>query len=555
MAATVEVTSIPLPNFAQFLRCRGADILADWRIARQHSPHLVQDDSARTAIVAWWIERLAAAAEGHSAATTAALLQHASEPGAPPPNTVLRDLVLLHKVMLRRAHLEYTNWSAHESELLWNTFETALAGLTSAAAAVQDWADTPRTAGYDRTSVERQQRCLGEASRVLAESLDYEPTLRTVTHLAVPQMADWCSIDLLDADGALVRVATEHRDPRQQHLLQALRDSPPNHDAVAGAPNVIRTGVTEHVAAMSDSLLRQREPSQERISILTGLGLNSTICAALVARDRIVGAITLSTSVGRTLTADDVRMAEDLARRAAVAIDNARLYEEAQRALRAREEILAVVTHDLRTPLSAVVAGASLLISIDSVDPDGSRIRHRGETIQRSAQHMLRLVKDLTDLAQIDAGRLAVERTLEHPATVANEVLAALEPVVRRRGGTLQLRINTDLPLVSMDRDRVRQVLANLVGNASKVGASEISIGAELCRRDVRFWVADNGPGISPQDLPHMFDRYFRARGTQYKGSGLGLPISNGIVKAHGGHMWIESTVGVGSTFYFSVPL
>ena len=118
----------------------------------------------------------------------------------------------------------------------------------------------------------------------------------------------------------------------------------------------------------------------------------------------------------------------------------------------------------------------------------------------------------------------------------------------------MRARVNPDAPRIPLDRDRVRQVLANLVGNANKVGASEISIGAELRGADLVFWVADNGPGIPPADLPRMFDRYFRRQGTEYKGSGLGLPISNGIVRAHGGRMWIESTVGIGSTFYFSIP-
>lgn len=211
-------------------------------------------------------------------------------------------------------------------------------------------------------------------------------------------------------------------------------------------------------------------------------------------------------------------------------------------ALRSRDEILAIVTHDLRTPLAAVAAAASLLTSIDAVNPDPDRIRQRAETIQRAARHMLRLVTDLSDLAQIDSGRLAIVRTLEDPTDIMREVLEALEPVVARRGATLRAVTNSDLPHTPLDRDRLRQVLANLVGNASKAGASEIIMGADVSNGNLVFWVADNGPGIPPEDLPRMFDRYWRGRGTRYNGSGLGLPISNGIVKAHGGRMWIEST-------------
>lgn len=223
-------------------------------------------------------------------------------------------------------------------------------------------------------------------------------------------------------------------------------------------------------------------------------------------------------------------------------------------ALRSRDEILAIVTHDLRTPLAAIATAASLLTSIDAVNPDPDRIRQRAETIQRAARHMLRLVTDLSDLAQIDSGRLAIVRTLEDPTDIVREVLEALEPVVARRGGTLRALTNSDFPHTPLDRDRLRQVLANLVGNASKAGASEIIMGADVSGGDLVFWVADNGPGIPPEDLPRMFDRYWRGRGTQYNGSGLGLPISNGIVKAHGGRMWIESTPGAGSTFFFCIP-
>lgn len=549
MATIVGMPPGPLLSLADLLRNRKAEIVADWRTACPLDRPDGVDGSPRVDVVTRWLdEDLTALAEGRPAIRTALTALPGARSAA---HTILQDLSVLHKVIIRRAHVEQGTWGVAESELLYHAFEHALADLLVADEAV------PREAKGSHTrhgTAEQRERFLGEASRVLAESLDYERTLKTVARLAVPEIADWCIIDLLRQDGALIRVATEHRDPNRKQLATALHHNPPRHDAVSGAPHVVRTGLTEYVPAVSDSLLAARESDHERRFILTNLRLHSTICTPLVARDRVLGAITLSTAVGRELTPDDVRMAEELARRAAFAIDNARLYEDAHRAVRAREEILAIVTHDLRTPLSAVVTAASLLTSVDSVNPEGDRIRQRGETIQRSAQHMLRLVTDLTDLAQIDAGRLTIERTLENPAEVVREVLEALEPVVARRGGSLSAQMKSNLPLTQLDRDRLRQVLANLVGNASKVGASEISIGADVNGADLIFWVADNGPGISPDDLPRMFDRYWRGPGTQYKGSGLGLPISNGIVKAHGGRMWIESTLGVGSTFFFSIP-
>ena len=553
MATVVEAMSEPLLSFAEFLRAHQAEILADWQsAARPDDQDAGASLAVRTSIATRWLEELTALADGREA-TLGAALSH-SHGGSPGAQTIVRDLAALHRVIMRRVHVEHAGGALQDAELLWHAFENGLANLIGPDGGVRRRAETPHTGVAPREAAERRERFLGEASRVLAESLDYEQTLRTVARLAVPEIADWCIIDLLGSDGTLVRVAAEHRDPDREELARALHQNPPRHDAVSGAPNVIRTGATEYVPVISESLLQQREGDQQRRAILHSLGLHSTICTPLPARGRTLGAITLSTAFGRDLTPDDVRMAEDLARRAGVAIDNARLYHETQRAVRAREEVLAIVTHDLRTPLSVVAAGASLLTSMDAVALDGDRIRQRGETIQRAAQHMVRLVNDLTDLAHIDAGRLTIEPTLDDPSDVLRETLEALGPVVARRGGTLRAQTTPDVPRIRLDRDRVRQVLSNLVGNASKAGASEITVGLEVRDEDLVFRIADNGPGIPAEHLPRMFDRYWRGRETRYQGSGLGLPICNGIVKAHGGRMWIESTVGVGSTFFFSIP-
>ncbi|MGE0702998.1 MAG: ATP-binding protein [Vicinamibacterales bacterium] len=401
---------------------------------------------------------------------------------------------------------------------------------------------------------EDRDRFLSEAGRLLGDSLDYEHTLKTVARLAVPEVADWCSIDLVQHNGTLIQVATRHRDPAREQLVAALHHKPLEPDALSGSPLVVRSGRTEYVPMVSESLLMEREDDQERRSILQDLRLRSSICAPLISRKRVIGALALYTAMGRDLTPVDVRTAEDLARSAAVAIDNARLYDDALRAVRAREDILSIVAHDLRTPLSVVTTAASLLTSLDAVHPDGDRIRQRGEAIQRATQHMLRLVTDLTAFAQIDAGHLTIVRSLEDPNDVIREVLEALDSVVSRRGVTLRGQTSPELPRTQLDRDRVRQVLANLVGNASKIGASEISVGAAVDSTNLVFSVQDNGPGIPAEDLPRMFDRFWRGRDTAYRGSGLGLSISNEIVKAHGGRLWIESTPGAGSTFFLSIP-
>ncbi len=397
-------------------------------------------------------------------------------------------------------------------------------------------------------------RFLAEASRLLAESMDYETTLKTVARLAVPDMADWCVIDLLQADGALARVAVEHRDPVRREAAHRLREFfPPSVDATSGPMHVARTGRTEFEPAIADPVLRQFAPEPERVRLLRELGMHSYISVPLATRDRTLGSITFFTEQPRTFHADDVVMAEDLARRAATAIDHARLYEEATRAARGRDEMLAVVTHDLRTPLSAIITAAALQLAA-SGNENSRSMRAYAETIERSAQHMNRLIRDLTDLGQIDAGRFAIEPAPHDVSLLLRHVADTLQPVAARQRSEIRLDVAGSVPPVVCDGDRVIQVLSNLVSNAIKVGAPSITIRVERRGPVILFTVSDTGPGIAPRDLPFMFDRYWRAAAAHYKGTGLGLPISKGIIDAHSGRIWVESQLGAGTRFFFTLP-
>ena len=408
------------------------------------------------------------------------------------------------------------------------------------------------TAAFDLGA--QRLRFLVEASRLLTESIDYEATLKTVARLAVPEIADWCVVDLLQADGTLARVAIEHRDPARRHSAVRLLESfPPRADARSGPGNVARTGQTEFEVDIADALLRQLAPEPERFRLLSQLGIHSYISVPLATRDRRLGSITFFTEAPRVFDADDVLIADDLAHRAATAIDNARLYEEAMRAARARDEMLAIVTHDLRTPLSAIVAAAALLLSAET-DEERGPIRARAETIQRSALHMNRLIRDLTDLGQIDAGRFAIEPTSQDVTLLVRHVVDTLRPIADRQGSAIRMNVIGTIPRIMCDGDRVIQALSNLASNALKVGAPAVTLDVERRGLDVLFSVTDSGPGIAPDDLPFMFDRYWRSRAAPYNGSGLGLPISKGIVDAHGGRIWVESRPGVGTQFFFTLP-
>jgi signal transduction histidine kinase len=356
-------------------------------------------------------------------------------------------------------------------------------------------------------------------------------------------------------DGKMARVAIEHRDPERLALAHKLQENfPPLAGARAGPSHVVHTGQTEFEPHVSELRLEEIAPEAERRRLLDALGMNSYISVVLSTRGRVLGTISFFTDDGRALTSDDVEMAEDLSRRAATAIDNARLYDQAQRAVRVRDDMLAIVTHDLRTPLSAIVAAAAMQKASASDDEQGRRVLQRAEAIQRAADHMSRLIRDLTDIGQMDAGRFAIERTPQDPSAIAREVVDTLQPDAGQRGCRLRAEIVSTVPSIQADGDRVVQVLSNLVSNAVKVGASDITVRLEARPEDVLFTVSDTGPGIRREDLPQMFDRYWRAKTTKYKGMGLGLAISKQFVDALGGCIWIHSELGVGSTFFFTLP-
>jgi signal transduction histidine kinase len=276
----------------------------------------------------------------------------------------------------------------------------------------------------------------------------------------------------------------------------------------------------------------------------------------LFARGRTFGALTLAAvESDQRYSSSDLQLAQDLASRAALAMDNARLYIEAQRAITARDATLALVSHDLRNPLAVILMKASLMLK----DPDKDRraeSRNFIESVRRSAERMNRLIQDLLDVASIEAGRFSIEKK---PQLVGPLVSGAVE-AMRVQAAPKSLRIDTALPeenrLADCDADRVGQVLTNLIGNAIKFTESgTITVRVEPRTSEVCISVSDTGPGIPESDLPHIFDRFWHAQRSARGGFGLGLSIAKGIVEAHGGRIWVESEVGVGSTFFFTLPL
>jgi PAS domain S-box-containing protein len=408
----------------------------------------------------------------------------------------------------------------------------------------------------DRKRVEDQLRFLADASRVLSTSLDYEATLSNVVQMTVPTLADWCAVDVVE-NGELRRIAIAHTDPAKIAFVADIQKKyPPDPNATTGVRQVLRTGKSDWMAEIPEALVERAARDEEHREILRALGLRSYICVPLTTHDGVFGALTLVSSESRRrYTETDLAFAEELARRASLAVENARLYGEAQGAVRAREDVLAFVSHDLKNPLTSIVMNATLLKRATPEGAPGDKLRKHSEMIVRAADRMNRLVHDLLDWASLRAGRLALNVKDADVAGMLQETATLLQPVAAMKQQTLTVEAAPEL-VAAVDRDRLMRVLSNLVGNALKYTPEKgvINVRADSNDGDVFVSVSDTGPGIKAEELPHVFDRYFRAKQAGVEGTGLGLAIAKGIVEAHGGRIWAESEFGKGSTFSFSIP-
>jgi signal transduction histidine kinase len=413
--------------------------------------------------------------------------------------------------------------------------------------------DSERAARAEAEAARQRATFLGEASAMLASSVDWKQTLAAVATLAIPQFADWCAVDVPEslAPGA-APIALAHADPAKvERVLEWRRRHPADPDARTGAAAVIRTGQPELHEELSDETRIAPTGDADRRHLARDLGVTSAIIAPLSARGRTLGALTFALAEsGRRYGRADLSTAEELGRRAGLAVDTARAWEEAQRAIRARDEVLAVVSHDLKNPLEAVLLSASLLLKA----PEPERVRRYAEALQRSASRMDRLIRELLDLSRMDAGCFQVELRPERLEEIVEETLLVLAPLAAEKEIRLTAKGEPLGVEIQCDRERVAQVLSNLVGNAVAFTPrhGRVTVRLALHERDAEVSVADDGPGIRPEDLPHVFDRYWKSQSR--RGTGLGLAIARGIVDAHGGRIEVKSRVGIGSTFTFTLP-
>jgi PAS domain S-box-containing protein len=407
----------------------------------------------------------------------------------------------------------------------------------------------------DRKRAEEDERFLIATSTDLAQSLDFDAAVQTVADLPVPRLADACIIDVVVAGDALRRVISTRQRPELTPSLRAIGKHPITWDSPSPIIDAIRRRRRELVPVIDEDWLEGNEDTA-MIPLWRSLGAHSLLTLPLVAGDEAFGALTLiAVDPSREFSAEARTLADKFAATATTTLENARLYGVAQRATRARDEVLSVVSHDLRNPISAIAMCARVL---QENPPNAPAERHQLlGTIRESTEWVNRLIQDLLDVANIERGRLSLELRSQDPAQIAMQARHMFEVEATQHGITLDVDVPTNLPLVTADGARIVQVLGNLLRNAIKFtpNGGRIIVAVKPGESGVVFSVRDSGAGIPVANQGHVFDRdWHSSDGSRARGTGLGLSIAKGIVEAHGGGIWLHSTPGQGSTFSFSVP-
>jgi PAS domain S-box-containing protein len=406
-----------------------------------------------------------------------------------------------------------------------------------------------------------------EATAVLGSSLDPKRTFERLAELAVPRLADWCAVHVLSADGVPEQVAAAHVDPEKVVLARKMGERfPPRPDAPHGIAEVIRTGRAVLRRHFDDAALAEVSQSAEQLAFLRQLQLGSLVIVPITTGTRVLGTVTfVYAESGRLYDEDALAFAEELGRRAGMAVENARLYSAEQRAReaadtanRAKDEFLAAVSHELRTPLTAIV-GWSKLLGLGRLD-DAERGRAI-DAIQRNSLTMTQLIEDLLDVSRIVSGKLRIDMRPVAIGPVVEAAIDSMQHVADAKSVVVARAVEPDLPSVLGDAGRLQQVVWNLVHNAVKFSprGGRVFVSARAADSTIEIEVADEGRGIPARFLPHVFDPFRQAEGGIARaagGLGLGLAISKRLVDLHGGSITAASEgEGKGATLTVRLPL
>ncbi|AMW05469.1 sensor histidine kinase [Gemmatimonas phototrophica] len=417
----------------------------------------------------------------------------------------------------------------------------------------------------ERVKSEERQKLLATAGWVLAASLDVESTMATIAELPVPLLGEWSLLELLTPDGAMRRAAATHVDPHRHEdtaaLLSKIAEPLDLEPTAASSARVAHEAEAQRITDIK-AWLGANFPDASSRSRAESLGASAVLLVPLRAGGRAIGALHLvRTRPGVAHSLEEQHVADQFAGLAALALENARLYQQSRSAVRERDEMLAIVSHDLRNPVNAIVMLTGAVLKREppyagAPEDAAPMARDEVEAVRAAARQADGLIQDLQDVSRISAGRLRVERRRVPAGDILKECADMFEPVMEDAALRFVRQVESDLPVILADRHRLQQVLSNLLGNAVRFTphGGEVVLTATRLEDMLRISVRDSGPGVAPDDVPRLFERYWQAPRLLRAGSGLGLYIAKGIVEAHEGEIGVESEVGKGAEFWFTVP-
>lgn len=407
----------------------------------------------------------------------------------------------------------------------------------------------------------QRQTMLAEASAELAASFEIQATLESLAHLVVPRLADWCVIDMQADDGTIQTAVIAHTDPEKEQIAwRIVRRFPIDPEAPAGTAAVLRTRQPELVPDITDEFLAVVAVDAEHYQMLSALAIRSTLCVPLIARGRALGTIALvAAESGRHYSEADLPFLEDLARRAALAIDNARLYREARDAVELRDTFFSVAAHELKTPLTSLLGQGQLLLRRAKRDNSlTTRDQQAVQIMVNQAARLNRMILTMLDSTRLEHGQLSIEQAVVDLAALTNQAVAELQPTTDRH--TIQVSATGQPLTVLGDVLRLEQVIQNLIGNAIKYSPNGGPVIVRLVQEDAfaRIEIQDSGIGIPASALPQLFQRFYRAQNASAQhisGMGIGLYVVKEIIGLHGGLVQVTSVENEGTRFIIKLPL
>ncbi len=408
----------------------------------------------------------------------------------------------------------------------------------------------------ERKRLEQSLHFLAEASKSLSLLIDFRSTLQNVANLAVPDFADWCAVEMLEVDGSLQRLVVAHADPAKVELAEELyRRYPPDPESPRGVFNVLRTGESEFMTEIPDELLQLSARDEAHLAIMRKLSLKSYMCVPLRSKSSVLGVMTfVGGESGRRYVAADLVMAEDLAHRAAIAIENARLYQQVRDADHRKDEFLAMLAHELRNPLAPIRSGLEILAM------DAGEHSETVALMQEQVEHIVRLVDDLLDVSRIMRGKVELRKAPNEVADLVRRSVQTVQPLINSQQQQLVVAVPERPIWIDADPVRIVQVLENLLNNGSKytdVGG-RIELTVERQDNQAVIKVTDTGVGLEPELLPAIFELFTqssRSLDRAQGGLGIGLTLVKSLVEMHGGTVTAHSDgPGRGSTFVVRLP-